>query len=346
MGLNDFVVRLARGALHAAVACVVALSAWLAAAPARAEAIKVGTVKVAAFAPLFVAQEKGYFAAEGVPAQLVFFDAAQPVAVATASGSVDFGVAAMTAGFYNLAGQGVLKLIAAANREHPGFETQAFLVSAQAYDGGLKSVKQLAGHSFAVTGPGGPPVYVVGGILAQRYGFDFKSIRLVSLSTMPNINSAIAGGKADFTLSSILGNMSDYVARGQVHLINWVGDVAPWQFGTVFTSTKTANGRQKTVQAFLRAYRKGARDYHDAVSGPDEKPRKGAAAEAMAAIIAKYIDVPAAVVSRGLPYVDAEARLDTKDILHQIEWYKSQGLVKPEVVGRSVVDTRYATPLP
>jgi NitT/TauT family transport system substrate-binding protein len=346
MGKMRFLTSLSGTAAQSALACAAMLAASLASGSAKAEDIKIGSVKVAAFAPLFVAQDKGYFAAEGVPAQLVFFDAAQPVAVAAASGSVDFGVSANTAGFYNLAGQGALKMIAAGNREHPGFETQAFLVSSQAYNGGLKSVKDLAGHSFAVTGPGGPPVYVVGGILAEKYGFDFKTIHLVPLNSMPNINTAIAGGKADFTLSSILGNMGDYVAHGQVHRISWVGDVAPWQFGTVFTSTKTANERQKTVEAFLRAYRKGAHDYHDAVSGPDDKRQKGPQADAIAAIIAKYIDEPASVVSQGLPYVDAQARVDTKDVLHQIEWYKSQGLIKPEVTGDTVIDKRYATPLP
>lgn len=346
MSLKRFRVSFLRTAASVSLAFIAAMSLRPSIRSADAEPIKIGTVKVAAFAPLFIAQEKGYFAAAGVPAQLVFFDAAQPVAVAAAAGSVDFGVAAMTAGFYNLAGQGALKLIAAGNREHPGFETQAFLVSGPAYDGGLKSVKGLAGHSFAVTGLGGPPVYVVGGILAQKYGFDFKTIRLVPLNTMPNINSALVGGKVDFTLSSILGNMANSIAGGQVHLISWVGDVAPWQFGAVFTSTKTANEREKIVRAFLRAYREGALDYHDAVTGPDEKPQKGVQADAVAAIVAKYIDEPASVVSQGLPFVDVEARLDTKDIFHQIEWYKSQGLVKPDVAGRSIIDTRYATSLP
>ena len=94
-----------------AFACLLVLPA-----AAKAQPIKIGTLRVAAFAPLFIAQDKGYFAAEGVPADLTFFEAAQPVAVATVSGGVDFGVAAMTGGFYNLAGQGALKLIAAANR--------------------------------------------------------------------------------------------------------------------------------------------------------------------------------------------------------------------------------------
>jgi len=312
---------------------------------ASAEPIKIGSVKVAAFAALFVAQEKGYFAAEGIPAQLLFFDAAQPVAVATVSGAIDFGVTAMTAGLYSLAGQGALKIIAAANREHPGFETQAFLVSDHAYQGGLTSLKSLAGHSFAVTGPGGPPVYVVGGILAEKYGFDFKTLRLVALNTMPNINSALAGGQVDFTLSSLLGAMGDYVKNQQVHLLGWVGDEAPWQFGAVIAATKTADERRDTVERFLRAYKKGARDYHDAVTSADDKRQDGPDTAATVAIIAKYIDAPPATLVQALPFTDAEARLDTKDVIHQVGWYKSQGLVKDNVDASGVIDQRYVVAL-
>jgi NitT/TauT family transport system substrate-binding protein len=320
--------------------------AILGAGGARAEAIKIGTVRVAAFAPVFVAQDKGYFAAEGIPAQLVFFEAAQPVAVATVSSAVDFGVAAMTGGFYNLAGQGALRLIAAANREHPGFETQAFLVSDKAFQAGLKSLKDLPGHSFAVTGPGGPPVYVVGGILAEKMGFDFNTIHLVPLNTMPNINSALAGGQVDFTLSSILGVMGQYVSEKKVHLLGWVGDVAPWQFGAVFTATKTANGKHDLVERFLRAYRKGARDYHDAVTGPDGERADGPGFKEIVAIIAKYVEQPPQRVAQGLPYVDAQARLDVKDILHQVSWYKTRGLVKANIKAEPIIDRRYVEPLP
>jgi len=312
----------------------------------RAQPIKIGSVRVAAFAPLFIAQDKGYFAAEGVPAELIFFDAAQPVAVANASGAIDFGVSAMTGGFYNLAGQGALKLIAGGNREHPGFETQAFLVSDKAFQGGLKTLKDLPHHSFAVTGPGGPPVYVVGGVLAEKLGFDFDTIKLVSLNTMPNINSALAGGQVDFTLSSILGTMGQFVAAKKVHLLGWVGDVAPWQFGAVFTGTKTANEQPDLVERLLRAYVKGARDYHDAVTGPGETRHDGPDTKATVAIIAKYVEQPATTVEKGLPYVDPQARLDVKDILHQIAWYKTRGLVKPDVDGAKIIDKRYVKALP
>src|SRR5579863_4189724 len=74
------------------VALIFFAACAVAAGHAAAENIKIGAVRAASNSPLYIAQERGYFAAEGVPAELVFFDAAQPVAVATVAGAIDFGV--------------------------------------------------------------------------------------------------------------------------------------------------------------------------------------------------------------------------------------------------------------
>jgi NitT/TauT family transport system substrate-binding protein len=66
-------------------------------AGANADSIKIGIVHNSAQAPFYLGIEKGYFAAEGLDASLVPFDAAQPVAVAVVSRDIDFGAFAGTA---------------------------------------------------------------------------------------------------------------------------------------------------------------------------------------------------------------------------------------------------------
>lgn len=82
---------------------------------------KVGVLRLSSSAPVFIAQDKGYFREAGLDVELKFFDAAQPIAVATTSGDVDFGVTAFTAGLYNLAGKGTLKVIGGMSREKAGY---------------------------------------------------------------------------------------------------------------------------------------------------------------------------------------------------------------------------------
>ena len=47
-----------------------------------------------------------------------------------------------------------------------------------------------------------------------------------------------------------------------------------------------------------------------------------------------------------MPYIDRESRLDFKDVLHQIAWYKSQNMLKDSVDSDAIIDKRYAVPLP
>lgn len=91
------------------------------ASPVRAETIKIGVLKVSACGPVFIAQEKGYFAKEGLTAELVPSDAPILVPQGIMSGDFDFGMSAMSAGFFNSAGQGVMRIIAADGDESSGF---------------------------------------------------------------------------------------------------------------------------------------------------------------------------------------------------------------------------------
>ena len=74
--------KLSRSALCLAVAFSVLVAFGIA---ARAETVKLGIVKTASTAGVFIAIEKGYFAAEGLTAELYYFDASEPIAVAVVS---------------------------------------------------------------------------------------------------------------------------------------------------------------------------------------------------------------------------------------------------------------------
>src|SRR5438034_7867841 len=54
--------------------------------PGQGAKVRLGVLKLTSSAVLFLGAEKGYFREFGVEPELVFFDAAQPIAVAIASG--------------------------------------------------------------------------------------------------------------------------------------------------------------------------------------------------------------------------------------------------------------------
>src|SRR5437764_11013168 len=147
---------------------------------ARAEdALKarIGVLRLSSSAPVFIAQDKGYFREAGLGIELKFFDAAQPIAVATTSGDIDFGVTAFTAGLYNLAGKGTLKVIGGMSREKPGYPLIGYFASNNAYAAGLKTPKDLAGKRVAVTQVGSSFHYSLG-LLADKYGFTLGEVKV------------------------------------------------------------------------------------------------------------------------------------------------------------------------
>ena len=99
------------------------LAALLAATTAQAQdALKVGALRLVSHAPTYIALERGYFDEAGLDVELVYFEAAQPMAVAIASGDVDIGITAITGGLINLAEKGAVKVIgrgAAGGGRHP-----------------------------------------------------------------------------------------------------------------------------------------------------------------------------------------------------------------------------------
>ena len=334
-----------RGLLKSLLLGAGALALLAAGAPgAELTKIKIGVLKVSACGPVFFAQEKGYFAKEGLEAELIPSD--QPILVpqGVLSGDFDFGMSAMSAGFFNSAGQGGMRIIAADGDESPGFRGLVVVASNAAHEKGLKTLKDLAGHSFAITTAGSLQQYDLS-IIAKKYHFAYSSMKMVPVGSFANMVSAVVGGSADSAIPAVSVSRKS-LAANTMQKLAWVSDELTMQIAVIMTSAKHADQNPDLVRRFLNVYRMGLKDYHDAFIGPDERPQDGPTAPAMYQLLAKYTDVPVETMKIGLVHLDAEGRLNVADVMHQIEWYKSQGQVKPEVDGSKIVDKRYVTALP
>ena len=212
---------------------------------------KIGVLRLSSSAPVFIAQDKGYFREAGLDIELKFFDAAQPIAVATTSGDVDFGITAFTAGLYNLAGKGTLKVIGGMSREKAGYPLIGYFASNNAYAAGLKTPKDLAGKRIAVTQVGSSFHYSLG-LLADKYGFKLADVKVLPLQSLSNAAAALKGETVDAALLPI-STARALVDSGGAKFLGWVGDETPWQFGAVFASPKTLTNKRAGDEAAGRA---------------------------------------------------------------------------------------------
>jgi hypothetical protein len=177
------------------VACVPAV------ARADADKIKLG-VGTGGVGHLAIAQEQGYFAAENLTVEFVHFEAAEPIAVAVAAGSVDFGATGLSGALYSLGAQGLIKIIAGSISEVPGFQFLTFVVSNQAYAAGWTQFKDLGGHAVAVPQIGSPSHYSLA-LIAEKYHVDLAGVRVLPVQSVPNSISAATGGQADAAIIPI-----------------------------------------------------------------------------------------------------------------------------------------------
>jgi NitT/TauT family transport system substrate-binding protein len=313
------------------------------AAPARAEAIKVG-VGTSAGGHLYWALDKGYFTAEGLEVEFVPFPSAEPVVPALVAGAIDFGATGLSGALYNFAGQGLVKIVAGSLREAPGFRFLAVFQSNRSYDAGWRSLKDLAGHSVAVPQVGSPSHYSIA-LVAETYGVDLKDVRVLPVQGVPNTISATTGGQADAGVVPIVP-VSEAINHGDVRLMGYVGDIAPWQIQAIFTTTKMLDTRRDTVERFLRAYKKASKEFHDAFTAADGSRQDGPGAAEILAITAKYSHQTIEQTKLAIPAVDGEARLDVKDVMHQIAWYRQQNMLKGDVSEDAVLDKRDVVALP
>jgi NitT/TauT family transport system substrate-binding protein len=321
------------------------MTTFFAAVPARAESIKIALTRLLSYPSVPIAVERGYFRDQGIDAEMVFFNSAEPMAVALASGDVDFGVSGLGAAFYTLAAQGHIRVLASSAIEQPGFYNLAFLGAPKAFDAGLTSAHALPGHSFAVTQIGTSLQYALG-LLAEKDKFALSDISVRPLYSIPNVITALSGSTIDAAVLPATPALP-LLDRGTIKLLGWASDIVPgWMGAVAFTSAAHADDASDLVRRFLIAYRHGSKDYHDAFAGKANTRQDTTATPAMLDLLAKFTDIPAPLIDRAVPYLDAEGRVVMSDLAHQIAWYRAQRLMKAELDPQTIVDTRYAILMP
>ncbi|SFD54642.1 NitT/TauT family transport system substrate-binding protein [Sulfitobacter brevis] len=325
-----------------AIATLGAATAVGLATPALAQnrKITVGALRFTSHSASFVAVERGYFADAGLDVELRFFEAAQPMAVAVASGDVDYAVTSISGGLVSLAQKGAVKVIGGGLQEEPGIDGQKILVSDAAFQAGVTAPSMLDGKSFGMT-QAGSSFHYMGSKMAQAEGIEmsFKPLQKVGA-----VIGALKSGQIDAW--AIVPHIAKPLAgSGAVHIIGDVATYLPdYQVTTVFTSAKNASDEKEMTQNFIAGFSKGVADYNAAMierTGGDE-----AEAE-MVDLIHKYVyaDQPrekaAKSIINGTMRLNEGAALNVASVADQLSWFQSEGLVDADITMETLVDTSY-----
>lgn len=298
--------------------------------------VQIGMLKLTSSAPLFIGIEKGFFKEENIDAQPKWFEAAQPIAVATAAGSVDVGATGITASLYNMvAGGQKLVIVADKGREQQGYSSSALLVP---NDSSLKSIEELKGKKIGITQTGSTYHYMAGRIL-EKHGLTLQDVELVPLNSIKGLMEALKSKQVDAVLLNE-PNITTVVQEGYGKVVAQVGDEIEYQTSGIFFSPKLAENKD-VAERFLKAYAKSTRYYYDAVlTKKDGKIVPGANYDEVVQIIAKYTDQEPDMIKKGLPYMDRDGKLLESDIKTQVDWYAKEKLIDKAIDTTEIVNTQ------
>lgn len=302
--------------------------------------ITVGMLRLTSSAPLFIAIDKGFFQEEGLDIQVEWFDAAQPIAVATASDKIDVGATGITAGLYNMVSSGQkLTIVADKGREQKGYPSSSLVVTKALYDQGITSVEQLKGKKIGITQKGSTFQYMLGRILESN-GLTLEDVEVIPLGKISSVMASLESSQID---AAILNepNITKVQKAGYAKEILPIGDVIEYQTSGLFFSPKMNSDEDASIR-FMKAYIKACNYYYDAVLVKNNDVLEpGKNYDEVINIIAKYTNMPVEDIKVGLPYIDRDGRLLATDIETQINWYNKEGLLEKTIEVQEVVNTSF-----
>jgi NitT/TauT family transport system substrate-binding protein len=162
--------------------------------------VNVGYVQLPIFAPLFVADAKGYFADEGITVNLQKVKSGQEAIPLAASGKLDAVLAGFSAGMFSAIESGLdVKVVgsmgvADGDTEKPA---SALIVSKKLVDDGtVTSIADLKGRKVGALGGEGATSASYVGMALREAGLSINDVEFVQLSS-PDIPTGIATGGID-----------------------------------------------------------------------------------------------------------------------------------------------------
>ena len=314
------------------------VGALLFASSARAaDKVRIAIIGGAADIGFYLADAKGWFAAEGVEVEMISFDSGARMIAPMAAGDIDVGTGAVTAGLYNAFEREItIRIVADKGRNVKGMSFQGVMVrKALVESGAVKTFADLKGRKFAFTGPGANDSSIVEEAMSKS-GASFRDVEAIYLG-LPQHATAYSNGAID---ASIMPEpfRTNALKLGVASELMSVADVRDNdQTGAVVYADAFIRKRPAVAAKVMKAYLRGVRYYLDSLSGGKIA---GANAGEVIDTLAKYSTLKDKAALREIipTALDGDGRLNVDSLAKDLAFFKAQDLVKSKITVDQVVD--------
>jgi ABC-type nitrate/sulfonate/bicarbonate transport system substrate-binding protein len=310
-------------------ACV--LNATAETAQTELTKLKVIVLPYIGYAPIFIAQEEGYFAEQGLEIEPVKMNESEKAIPALLQGDIDVLIGSLNLGAMNAINRGgVLKIVADQNHlSSSGCTSIAFLVRNTLFDAGDFTVGALRGKRIA-SNPHNIEGYVVEKLL--------RTVSLtpndVSFENIPpaTVAEALTNGKIDVAQIS-----EPWITRilqtGQAQLWLPVQEILPdFQYAAIWYGPNLLQHNPEAGQRFMLAYLKAVRQYNQGKTARNVD------------IVVKYTGLDRALVQAACWSAKRnDGQINVDSILEFQAWGVEKGLLDAVVPAEQFWDSRFIT---
>lgn len=306
-------------------------------APVSAQKVRVGYVHVFDDAPVVIARDKGFFAAEGLEASVTMFTSGPTLVKGLVTDQLDVGILGFTNAITWSAQGADLKII--------GKVQEGYHAIVARNDRGIKSLKDLKGKTLASQAAGSTADIVLKGVVLKGAGLTEKDVQI--MHTAPS--TALASLRAGRVDSAFLFEPYDSMARAAMPVteIYEVGKSWPFPCMVVIVPGKLIKEQPATARKILASIKRS-------VEFMKEKPAEASRVLAPAFmpegdLAVEGRSVPASeIMMKSLKSNVFDWRLSQADLKRMEELsgiMKGLDILKKEVPIGSVVDLRWQTEL-
>ncbi len=288
----------------------------------------------------YTADAKGWFKEVGVEVEFIRMDSGARMIGPMASGDIDVGTGAISAGFYNAAERGIkLRIVADKGRNVKGMSFQGFVVRKDLVESGaVKSLADMAGRTVALTAPGGVDSSTLDRAM-RSVGKTFDDAKTVFLG-FPAQMAAYDNKAID---ASIMPEhfRSQAINKGLVVELTPIASFRDNQMvGIVTFSEKFATEKADIAHRMMKAYVRGVRYYVDAIK---DAKLAGPNADEVIDIIARYSSLKDKDVIRQMipTAMEPDGHVNFDTLKEDLDFFRSKGMVKGEIDLNTIVDRSF-----
>ncbi len=300
--------------------------------------VKLGLPRLLADVGFFVAQDRGYFAEEGLDVDFVPTPSLNEVIPAVSTGEMDVASGGIGAALFNAVARGLpMKMVADRGTLGPGSGYMSLVIRKDLLASGqVRDYPDLRGLTIAASSAGAITELVTMKA-AERGGLGPSDVKVIYLG-IGDTPAALANGSIDGAMA-LEPNVTLIVNQGTGEVFRTTYDITPnLTVGVVLYADNFIRTKPEAARRFMVAYVRGLRDFNDAFF---RQPPRGRAEVLAALTNHTTVKDPAVYEEMTMPGLNPDGGINLPSIADAEAWWTERGAIRDPVDVTQLWDGSY-----